>query len=46
MRRATQGSPPAGMSREQLLEMFYYLSLTRSLEKRLVNLYRQGKVVG
>ncbi len=46
MSRATQGSPPAGMSREQLLEMFYYLFLTRSLEKRLVNLYRQGKVIG
>ncbi len=26
--------------------MFYYLTLTRSLEKRLVNLYRQGKVIG
>ena len=26
--------------------MFYYLTLTRSLEQRLVNLYRQGKVIG
>ena len=41
-----QDSPPAGLSREQLLEMFYYLILTRSLEERLVNLYRQGKVIG
>ncbi len=26
--------------------MFYYLTMTRSLEERLVNLYRQGKVIG
>ncbi|MCZ6917645.1 MAG: thiamine pyrophosphate-dependent dehydrogenase E1 component subunit alpha [Gemmatimonadetes bacterium] len=37
---------PAGLSREQLLEIFYYLTLTRALEERLVNLYRQGKVIG
>ncbi len=39
-------SVPAGLSRQQLLEIYYYLILTRSLEERLVNLYRQGKVVG
>ena len=37
---------PSGLSREQLLEMYYYLRLTRSLEERLVNLYRQTKVIG
>ncbi len=37
---------PAGLSREQLLEIYYYLQLTRSLEERLVNLYRQSKVIG
>lgn len=37
---------PAGLTREQLLEIYYYLRLTRSLEERLVNLYRQTKVVG
>ncbi len=37
---------PAGLSREQLLDIFYYLTLTRSLEERLVNLYRQSKVIG
>src|SRR6266850_2002218 len=37
---------PAGLSREQLLEIYYYLRLTRSLEDRLVNLYRQSKVIG
>jgi pyruvate dehydrogenase E1 component alpha subunit/2-oxoisovalerate dehydrogenase E1 component alpha subunit len=36
----------AGLSREQKLELYYYMRLTRSLEERLVNLYRQTKVVG
>lgn len=35
-----------GLSREQLLELYYWMRLTRSLEERLVNLYRQTKVVG
>jgi TPP-dependent pyruvate/acetoin dehydrogenase alpha subunit len=35
-----------GLTREQLLELYYYMRLTRSLEERLVNLYRQTKVVG
>ena len=39
-------SPPAGLSREQLHELYYYMRLTRSLEERLVNLYRQTKVIG
>jgi len=39
-------SVPAGLSRQQLLEIYHYLILTRSLEELLVNLYRQGKVVG
>ena len=34
------------LSREQRLELYYYMKLTRSLEERLVNLYRQTKVVG
>ncbi|MBI1723294.1 MAG: thiamine pyrophosphate-dependent dehydrogenase E1 component subunit alpha [Gemmatimonadetes bacterium] len=37
---------PAGLAREQLLELYYLLRLTRSLEERLTNLYRQGKVIG
>ncbi|HEY0527683.1 MAG TPA: thiamine pyrophosphate-dependent dehydrogenase E1 component subunit alpha [Gemmatimonadaceae bacterium] len=36
----------SGLSREQKLELYYYMRLTRSLEERLVNLYRQTKVVG
>jgi len=34
------------LSREQKLELYYYMRLTRSLEERLVNLYRQTKVIG
>jgi len=37
---------PPGLNRDQLLELYYYMRLTRSLEERLVNLYRQTKVVG
>ena len=36
----------AGLSRAQRLELYYYMRLTRALEERLVNLYRQTKVVG
>src|SRR3954454_16119402 len=35
-----------GLSREQLLDIAYYLRLTRTLEERLVALYRQSKVIG
>jgi TPP-dependent pyruvate/acetoin dehydrogenase alpha subunit len=34
------------LSPEQKLELYYFMRLTRSLEERLVNLYRQTKVVG
>ncbi|HEX6575132.1 MAG TPA: thiamine pyrophosphate-dependent dehydrogenase E1 component subunit alpha [Gemmatimonadaceae bacterium] len=34
------------LSRDQLLDLYYYMRLTRQLEERLVNLYRQTKVVG
>ncbi len=38
--------PPVVFPRDQLLELYYWMRLTRSLEERLVNLYRQTKVVG
>jgi len=38
--------PSASLSKEQKLQLYYYMRLTRSLEERLVNLYRQTKVVG
>jgi pyruvate dehydrogenase E1 component alpha subunit/2-oxoisovalerate dehydrogenase E1 component alpha subunit len=34
------------LSREKKIELYYWMRLTRSLEERLVNLYRQTKVVG
>ena len=40
----TSGSGP--LAREQKLELYYFMRLTRSLEERLVNLYRQTKVIG
>jgi TPP-dependent pyruvate/acetoin dehydrogenase alpha subunit len=36
----------APLSADQLLEIYYYLRLTRTLEERLVALYRQSKVIG
>ncbi|MBC7790691.1 MAG: thiamine pyrophosphate-dependent dehydrogenase E1 component subunit alpha [Anaerolineae bacterium] len=38
--------PSDELSSDQKLELYYYMRLTRSLEERLVNLYRQTKVVG
>ncbi len=50
MATTTLSSPtttqPAGLTRSQLLELYYYMRLTRTLEERLVALYRQTKVVG
>lgn len=52
-RRAAAGTtvralgPHAGaLTRDEQLELYYWMRLTRSLEERLVNLYRQTKVVG
>src|SRR5574341_1308631 len=36
----------AALSPDQLLEIYYYIRLTRTLEERLVALYRQTKVIG
>ena len=50
-RKAKNGEPLTCTSEttlkpEQLLELYRYLKLTRLVEERLVNLYRQTKVVG
>ena len=37
---------PAGLTRGQLLEIYRYLRLTRTLEERLVALHRQSKLIG
>ena len=38
--------PSERLSRPQLMELYYWMRLTRTLEERLVALYRQTKVVG
>lgn len=50
-RRVTEGKAlscinETSLKPEQLLELYRYLKLTRLVEERLVNLYRQTKVVG
>lgn len=44
--RSKGGALAAGLTRDQLLEMYRYLRLTRQLEQVLMNLYRQNKVIG
>jgi TPP-dependent pyruvate/acetoin dehydrogenase alpha subunit len=49
--RPAEGKPlscskDTSLSKKQQLELYRYLQLTRSVEERLVNLYRQTKVVG
>lgn len=39
-------SLPHGLGPEQLLEIYRFIRLTRSLEERLVTLFRQSKIVG
>lgn len=43
---ATANIDTHGLGREQLLDVAYYLRLTRSLEERVVALFRQSKVIG
>ena len=43
---ASPAAIPSGLTREALHELYYWMRLTRSLEERLVNLYRQTKVIG
>jgi TPP-dependent pyruvate/acetoin dehydrogenase alpha subunit len=47
--RPAQGAPAlpsSELTRDQLLDLYYWMRLTRTLEERLVALYRQTKVVG
>ena len=43
---ATTDRPSDALSRNQLLEMYYFARLAREIEERLVILFRQSKVVG
>ena len=42
----TRPAIPHDLDREQLLELYYYMRLTRTLEERLETLKRQGKLAG
>src|SRR3954451_2263828 len=45
-RAAKPATPVSSLSRDQLLDLYYWMRLTRTLEERLVALYRQTKGVG
>jgi pyruvate dehydrogenase E1 component alpha subunit/2-oxoisovalerate dehydrogenase E1 component alpha subunit len=45
-RATTTAANTFGLSRDQLLDLYSWMRLTRTLEERLVALYRQTKVVG
>ncbi len=50
-RKVADGQPRScitgsSLNEEQMLELYRYLKLTRLVEERIVNLYRQTKVVG
>ncbi|HEY4132344.1 MAG TPA: thiamine pyrophosphate-dependent dehydrogenase E1 component subunit alpha [Gemmatimonadaceae bacterium] len=40
------GDAARALSRDQVIDLYYWMRLTRTLEERLVALYRQTKVVG
>ena len=42
----TAATNDLGLSRDQLLEMAYYMRFARALEEKLTALFRQGKVIG
>ncbi|HYU52914.1 MAG TPA: thiamine pyrophosphate-dependent dehydrogenase E1 component subunit alpha [Gemmatimonadaceae bacterium] len=44
--KLAHGGQSVSLSQAERLELYYYMRLTRLLEERLVNLYRQTKVVG
>jgi len=41
-----KNSPSSALTRDQILDLYYWMRFTRTLEERLVALYRQTKVVG
>ncbi|MFN8059172.1 MAG: thiamine pyrophosphate-dependent dehydrogenase E1 component subunit alpha [Vicinamibacterales bacterium] len=43
---APPSRPSDALTTRQLLELYYFVRLTRDVEERLTNLYRQNKVVG
>ncbi len=45
-RASTSRGPSESLSRERRIELYRWMLLTRRLEERLVNLYRQNQIVG
>lgn len=45
-KQARPAAIPHGLTREQLLEMYRYVRVTRTLEEKLETLFRQSKVIG
>ena len=45
-RAGAEARPSDALSRDRKLELYYWMRMTRTLEERLVALYRQTKVVG
>jgi TPP-dependent pyruvate/acetoin dehydrogenase alpha subunit len=45
-RKGRAASLPHGLERQDLLDIYRYIRLTRALEERLVVLFRQSKVIG
>jgi acetoin:2,6-dichlorophenolindophenol oxidoreductase subunit alpha len=43
---AVPAPPPEEISDDLALELYYYMTLTRAMEERALNLYRQGKLPG
>ena len=41
-----KGNAPTDIKRSDLLQMYYYLRLTRAVEERVTALYRQGRIMG
>jgi TPP-dependent pyruvate/acetoin dehydrogenase alpha subunit len=39
-------TPTCGLSRKQLHDLYYYMQLCRTVEERLLALYKQGKLIG
>src|SRR4030042_546599 len=35
-----------GLTKEQYLQLYYFMKLTREFEESILKLYRQGKIVG
>jgi TPP-dependent pyruvate/acetoin dehydrogenase alpha subunit len=43
---AVPSLPPVAVTDEQAVQFFYWMTLTRTVEERALNLYRQGKLPG